>query len=1117
MQGVGKWTRCFAMLVLGVLLLLPMQALGAVGQIKGQITDSETGEPVVGASVLVKGTPLGAMTDADGRYTILRVDIGTYELEVRSVDYNTTLIKDVDIQGGLTTEQNVELSKKVTDIGQTIEVIGTRKIIDKFVTENKAIIDAEAIKTKPVQNVDALLEQVAGVQTTSTGEVFIRGGRAGEVAYIVDGVEIGDPLGGFGSAGANLSLVSGSIQEIQIIKDGFDPEYGNALSGIVNISTQTGSKDNTRVNMQYMTDDFGTSDLNKYSRNYDFTRFSISGPDPLFRQKILPAFGLNFMREKEFTYYFYAEMSKDDDYYQMQDFDTRLTRRDWPAFNLLGLDISERARNRYYWMANFKFRPKSNLNFILSYKNSSSKETSLYSPAGSFWAYRYSNATLPIYREDWQTLSLEVSQSLTKNTTYVLNLSWYNQKKNFAPGDPEHPGKTLNPDDFTLEADWETYTDVNGNGVYDAPEPILNLFPDSAQYGNNFTGPAYTYGEYNFEVNNQGATSTPSNFRFNDNGIQDFLEGEPFLDLNGNGVWDSGDILLDKNGNRILDSDRVPNIDNRTPETFIDGDSILGEPFTDVNGNGIYDPGIDIFVRSPNEAVNQDLNYNGQYDGPLSQWDPKIPYIDRNGNGVYDPKNFRYDPGEPFVDRNGNGRYDFGGTSTFYDPLTFSENATWQDQAISRYRGELKVFHQIGNHELKLGGALTFEDFEYKEISRPYLLYTGRPDGGPFPTRGAFRDVFSYQPWRGDFYMRDKLEYGSMIASLGFRWDFFIQDTKQLIDVAINDDLGSGVIYGDRQKFSPRIGFSYPISDKAKVYFNYGHFFQLPQYTLMYRRNTASVDQNLVVGNYNLDFQKTIQYSFGVKYAMTENYSIDISGYFKDEFDKINSKSVRVGGLTRQQYRNSDYGRSRGFEMTLEKRGGGYVSGQLSYTYAFAFGKASQANENYLEDFELSREPLSETPLDNDIRHSFKAAVTFYVPTTVKPRLFGVPIFNGWSLTIESVIESGRPFTPDRSYPGISQTTSESIENNSLRYPSTAVFDARFAKEFTFYGLSCEGILWVENVFDTRNVDYVYPNTGRADTRQNQSGVIKGGTEYDANPYNWNYGRQIRVGIDINI
>ncbi|MDD3732439.1 MAG: TonB-dependent receptor, partial [candidate division Zixibacteria bacterium] len=1052
------------------LLMLPSAVFAAAfGQIKGTITDAETGEPVVNASVLIVGTRVGNFTDLDGKYIIPRLEPGTYTVKISSIEYNTVEITNVIINADLTTEVSQKMTRKVSDLDKTIVVTGKQDVIDRFETENKLTITQETIKHKPVQTVDALLSQVAGVQTTTTGEVFIRGGRAGEISYIVDGVPIGDPLGGIGQTGANLSLVSGSIQEIQIIKDGFDPEYGDALSGIVKISTQTGSKDNTRLNFQYITDDLGNAKLNKYSRNYNYARFSISGPDPIFKNKVLPALGLNFLEDKELTYYFYAEVDKDDGFYQYNSYDTPKTRNTYAFFDLFGIKVPERLNNRYYWMGNIKFRPKQNMKFILSYKNSQRHGT------GFGWDYRYSSATAPVWEEDWKSLSLEVSQSISKDMNYELVLSYYTFRYNSKPGDPNNPGRGLSPEEFTLDSEWESFQDRNGNGVYDAPEPIINLYPDSTSYGTDFNGPAYTFGELLIDQNIQGSDYSFSSFRFNNNGYIDDLEGEPFIDINGNGVWDAGDILYDKNGNGLLDAGRVSNINNRTPEPYTDGDSILGEPFTDINGNGVYDAGIDIFIRSTTLA-NHDLNHNGRYDGPCQlgtpgcNWEPGIPFLDRNGNGVFDGRNYQYDPGEPYEDINGNGRYDYGGSYNFLDPLNYSQDVSWSQREIERLRGEIKIFRQLGPHELKGGFAFRHESFTFEDIERVYILYTGRYDGGPYPDRGAFRDVFNYSPMGGTGYIRDKLEYGSMIASLGIRWDFFIQDTDSLIEVARNDDLGSGIIYGDRHKISPRIGFSYPISDKAKVHFNYGHFYQLPDYRYMYARNTSSVDQNDVVGNYNLDYQKTIQYSFGVKYAMTEFYSLDISGYFKDEFDKINSKQVKVGGLTRQQYRNSDYGRSRGFEITLEKRGGGYVNGQVNYTYAFAYGKASQANEDYLSDFYLSREPLSEAPMDNDIRHSLKSAIQIYIPNTVKPRVFGLPIPNGWSLSIESIIESGRPFTPDRNYPNISQETAESIERNSLRYPSTVVFDIRFNKDFSLFGLEYSFICWVENVFDSRNV-----------------------------------------------
>lgn len=1115
-----KQLSMWLFILVGCLALLPGYAYAAsVGQIKGQVTDEETGEPIVGASVLVVGTKFGAMTDLEGKYTILRLDPGTYDLRISHIDHNNVEVSRVEVKADLTVEQDVVMSSKVTDIGKTIKVVADRDVIRKFETSNQISIGSEEIKKKPVQTVDALLDQVAGVQTTATGEVFIRGGRAGEVSYIVDGVPIGDPLGALGQAGANLSLASGSIQEIQIIKDGFDPEYGDALSGIVKITTRTGQRDNTRINMQYMTDDFGNSELNKYSRNYDYLRFSISGPDPLLKDKVLPALGLNFLADKEFTYYFYAEAEKSDGVYRYDEFDTPATERNRGFFDLFGLDITDRQNDRYYWVANVKFRPKQNLKFILSYKNSERRGL-LFSPAGydGFgWPYRYSSSTAPVYTDNWNSISLEVSQAINKNTSYEAVFSYYQKEYTRKPGDPDNPGEGLDPDQFPLQANWETFNDRNGNGVYDAPEPIINMYPDTASYGTDFTGPAYSFGELLFEQDLQGGVFNLSDFRFNNNGYVDFLQGEPFVDLNGNGIWDRGDELIDKNGNKVLDDNLVSHINQRTPEVYIDGDSVLGEPFNDLNRNGFYDPGIDEHFRSADPSINQDLNYNGIYDGPSSQWEPGIPFLDRNGNGVYDAPNGSYDPGEPFIDRNGNGTFDDGGAADFLDPMSYDTDARWLRQKTETYRGEVKVFRQFGAHEVKGGFSLRREVFSYEDIKRPYLPYTGRPDGGVYAERGAFRDFFSYEPVAGNAYVRDKLEYGSMVANLGVRWDFFLQDAGELADVLQSDDVGGITLIGDRHKISPRIGFSYPISDKAKVHFNYGHFFQLPAFRWMYARNTSSVDQNDVIGNPNLDYQKTIQYSFGVKYAINENYAIDISGYFKDEFDKINSAQIREGGLTRQQYLNSDYGRSRGFELQLEKRGGGYVSGQINYTYAFAFGKASQTNENYQSDFELSREPLSEAPLNNDIRHSLKTAVNFYVPSTVKPKLFGLPIPNGWSLSVESVIESGAPFTPSSTYPNFSTEAGVDPERNSLRLPSTVVFDVRFAKEFNLIGLDYQFILWIENLFDNRNVQYVYSNTGRPDTQQNIDGVVFGGTAYDQDPANWDYGRQIRMGLEVDL
>ena len=181
--------------------LLFYLAFAATGQIDGRITDRITGEPVIGASVQVVGTSLGARTDIDGHYRILRVIPGTYSLEVTHHDYNTYRLDSVVVLEGITKVANFALGRDSTDLGKTIEVRSSAEVIDKFLTESKTTITSEGIKTKPVQTVDALLETAATVKTNQTGELHIRGGRAGSRTHIPR-IPVGDPLGAIETQGS---------------------------------------------------------------------------------------------------------------------------------------------------------------------------------------------------------------------------------------------------------------------------------------------------------------------------------------------------------------------------------------------------------------------------------------------------------------------------------------------------------------------------------------------------------------------------------------------------------------------------------------------------------------------------------------------------------------------------------------------------------------------------------------------------------------------------------------------------------------------------------------------------------------------------------------------------
>ena len=109
------------------------------------------------------------------------------------------------------------------------------------------------------------------------------------------------------------------------------------------------------------------------------------------------------------------------------------------------------------------------------------------------------------------------------------------------------------------------------------------------------------------------------------------------------------------------------------PEKFIDGDSSLGESFTDINQNGKYDP-LEPF---------EDVNNNQKYDGPNVPWTPPIPYADRNNDGEYDAPNGYWDDGELFLDLDGNGVYTWADTLTLYASVV--QTGTLNGQFLGNY------------------------------------------------------------------------------------------------------------------------------------------------------------------------------------------------------------------------------------------------------------------------------------------------------------------------------------------------------------------------------------------------------------------------------------------------
>lgn len=204
---------------------------GNTGKIAGQVKDSQTGETLVGVNVVVEGTSMGAATNIDGYYVILNVPPGRYSLIASAVGYNRKTVTNVSVSIDLTTTIDFSISSQVLDVGEEVVVTAQRPLVQKDLTAKTAVVGGEQIAALPVTEVGQVLNLQAGFVSGS-----LRGGRKGEVAYWIDGVPVTDGFNGSQIVEVNKNLV----QELQLVSGAFNAEYGQAMSGIVNIATKEG-------------------------------------------------------------------------------------------------------------------------------------------------------------------------------------------------------------------------------------------------------------------------------------------------------------------------------------------------------------------------------------------------------------------------------------------------------------------------------------------------------------------------------------------------------------------------------------------------------------------------------------------------------------------------------------------------------------------------------------------------------------------------------------------------------------------------------------------------------------------------------------------------------------
>lgn len=371
------------------------------------------------------------------------------------------------------------------------------------------------------------------------------------------------------------------------------------------------------------------------------------------------------------------------------------------------------------------------------------------------------------------------------------------------------------------------------------------------------------------------------------------------------------------------------------------------------------------------------------------------------------------------------------------------------------------------------------------------------------------RSQFAHQilrPLQIAAYAQDKMEFRDFIVNVGVRFDYFNPKAKVLLQQLRLGQQPVLAVAPTESQISPRIGISYPITDRGVLHLAYGHFFQIPQFDLMYLNPAYNINATdaFQVGNPGLKSQRTVAYELGLQQQLSNDIKLDVTGYYKDFRNLVGTEIFDIGnGNKYSQYVNRDYGNAKGIIISLEKRHTHGFSATLDYTFQVARGNASDPNAVFLDNqTDPPRESQKQlAPLDWDRRHSLNVTAT-------------VGSLQDFTVTIIGKLGSGLPYTPAL----FNQRTG--LLNSETR-PTNVTVDLYATKYLDFFGSPVNIFIKVYNLFDTKNELDVFSDTGRAtySVQANYEGMPRGINtiqEYYTRPDFYSAPRQVIVGLGIS-
>ena len=1039
--------RKLRMLIALVILPTMMFAQSTTAKLAGVVADAD-GNPLVGANVVVEGSNLGAATDELGRYYILDVPVGNYDLRAEYIGYTTVVESGVRTSVGFTTTVDFNLDVAAV-AGQAVTVTRERPLINPNATNTTRVVDKELIDAFAVRGVSNIVNLQTGVVNG-----FFRGSRSGDSRYYVDGVPVKDVYGGGNLLNGNSQA---ALQEISVQTGGFSAEYGGANGGIVNITTKTGgSAWSSRVGViTSLGSEAGTDPDKLYTDGYNNVNFDFGGP---ISDNVKVYLSVE-SREKggDVSYSYFPQM----DATVLQDADG---------------------------------------NFI-------APPSDYYSDGTDGLVYGSDASGNKIAHIEEVVRQKDIyDASLGSDTLYVV-YSNYSRMYGQQPQDSN-----------------ERVT-INGNMTMDFGPLRLKLGTQAYDYEGNSYSWSRVYGGTDGSFINEA----------------DFAMG--YL-----------------NARYTI-----------SPLSYIKA-SLSQQTYETTSGNENYLNDIEAYGRRSSTFG-----------------DPN--YFKRDGN-FFNPVS----PDEFF------GVSGYGTQTTSYDTRKSTTNTISFDYTNQIGYNELKIGGSIDNHEItrygltasgvarsifqidRFGnqdGVVTNDeiiaagsdpaDWRFINYRSLYVTNLGYNIYGD-EWNGTYNQddhmLAPAEPTQTRFYVQDKLEFKDVVVQLGVSFETI--DTGAMAPDSDGDGYGDSDgfnnLYFNRQRVDrngdgngnfvwktvkketathPRVGVSFPVSDRTVFRANYGTHWQSVPMSFLYLSD-SQLSADILAGNATasenpaLKPERSTQYEIGIEQRIGAFASLKVEGFYKESKDYLTLANrtdafTNTGGADTQQnwaqYQNGDVMVSQGLTTNFEMRRTRGLYAQANYTYSEARGTGSYGGQNFYITWIGTDDgyPKAMNLLDYDQTHTANVILDWRSPDAT-----GALANTGFNAVMS--FGSGTRYTPSQIYSTVFENRWEFPEGpvNSGTMPTYTNLDLRVDRQVSLGALNANLYVSVFNALDSEQVNDVYHGTGNVAedgwvatesgqqwlaNRLAQNPDVDAAAMYQDNlafPARWGAPRTVRVGLNIS-